>query len=98
MHLIGATDFFIRGPFLVEGVLIGLLGVCIPLSVLYAVYYKVIALVASKFSGLFISMNFVEIGDVFKVVTPISLLMGVGIGLIGSSLTLSRQLKSIRSL
>ncbi|MGN0165704.1 MAG: permease-like cell division protein FtsX [Lachnospiraceae bacterium] len=98
MHLIGASDFFIRGPFLVEGVLIGLLGVCIPLSILYAVYYKVIAILVNKFSGLFFSMNFVEIGDVFKVVTPVSLLMGVGIGLIGSSLTLSRQLKSIRSL
>ena len=98
MHLIGATDFFIRGPFIVEGVLIGLLGVCIPLSVLYAVYYKVVALVASKFSGLFISMNFVEIGEVFKVVTPVSILMGVGIGLLVSSFTLSRQLKSIRSL
>lgn len=98
MHLIGATDFFIRGPFLVEGVLIGLLGVCIPLSILYAVYYKVIAMVVSKFSGLFITMNFVDIHDVFMVVTPVSLLMGVGIGLLGSSITLSRQLKVIRSL
>lgn len=98
MHLIGATDFFIRGPFLVEGVLIGVLGVCIPLSILYAVYYKVIAMVVSKFSGLFITMNFVDIHDVFMVVTPVSLLMGIGIGLLGSSITLSRQLKVIRSL
>lgn len=98
MHLIGASDFFIRGPFLVEGVLIALIGVCLPLSLLYAVYYKVVAIIVNKFSGLFISMNFVGISDVFKFIAPVSLLIGVGIGLVVSSLTLSRQLKSIRSL
>lgn len=97
MHLIGATDYFIRGPFLVEGVLIGVLGACIPLSILYAVYYKVVALVVSKFSGLFITMQFVDINEVFSMVTPISLLMGLGIGSVVSSLTLTRQLKLIRS-
>ncbi len=97
MHLIGAADYFIRGPFIVEGVLIGFLGACIPLSILYAVYYKVVALVVSKFSGLFITMQFVDIDEVFLFVTPISMLMGLGIGILGSSITLSRQLKLIRS-
>ncbi|MDD6102131.1 MAG: permease-like cell division protein FtsX [Clostridiales bacterium] len=98
MHLIGATDTFIRGPFLVEGMLIGLLGACIPLSILYAVYYKVIAAIYSKFIGVFSGMNFVDIKDVFAVVTPLSLCMGVGIGLLGSSYTLTKQLKRIKSL
>lgn len=98
MHLIGATDLFIRGPYLVEGALIGLLGVCFPLSILYAVYYKVVALIVGKFSGMFMAVNFVEIGEVFKVIVPISLAMGVGIGLLVSSITLSKQLKKIRSL
>ncbi len=98
MHLIGATDFFIRGPFIVEGMLIGLLGACIPLSILYAVYYKVVAMLAAKFSGIFVTMNFVSIGEVFAFIVPIALVMGLGIGILGSSLTLTRQLKKIRSL
>jgi cell division transport system permease protein len=98
MHLIGATDLFIRGPFLVEGMLIGLIGACVPLSILYAVYYKVVAAVATKFSGVFMSMNFVKVEEVFRVITPVSLVMGLGIGLLGSSLTLSKQLKAIKSL
>ena len=97
MHLIGATDLFIRGPFLVEGVIIGLLGVCIPLSILYAVYYKVVALVVEKFSGMFLTMNFVSIEDVFLFILPVSLVIGLGIGLLSSYLTLKRQLSQIRA-
>ena len=98
MHLIGATDFFIRGPFIVEGMLIGLLGACIPLSILYAVYYKVVAMLAEKFQGIFHTLNFVSIKDVFAFILPIALVMGLGIGILGSSFTLTRQLKKIRSL
>ena len=98
MHLIGATDFFIRGPFIIEGLLIGALGVCIPLSLLYAVYYKVIALLAQRFAGLFRSMSFISIDEIFSVVLPVSLAMGIGIGVLVSSFTLSRQLKKIRSM
>lgn len=98
MHLIGATDLFIRGPFLIEGFIIGMLGIFIPLSILYAVYYKVIAFLANKFSGLFTTMNFVSINEIFTFILPISIAMGLGIGVLGSSFTLSRQLKKIRSL
>ena len=97
MHLIGASDFFIRGPFIVEGLIIGLLGVFIPLSVLYALYYKVIAAVASRFSGIFSDVKFVSIKEVFSFILPISFAMGLGIGVLGSSFTLSKQLKKIRS-
>lgn len=98
MHLIGANDFFIRGPFLVEGVVIGLFGACIPLSFLYMLYYKVVAAIYTKFAGVVSTMNFVDINDVFRIVAPVSLCMGVGIGLLGSSITLSKQLKRIKSL
>ena len=38
MKMIGATDFFVRAPFIVEGILIGLIGAVIPLCILYAMY------------------------------------------------------------
>ena len=98
MHLIGATDYFIRGPFLVEGLIIGILGASIPLSILYAMYYKVISLVANRFSGVFLTMNFVSVGEVFKVLVPVSCAISLGIGVLASSFTLAKQLKKIRSL
>ena len=97
MHLIGATDLFIKGPFLIEGLIIGLIGVCVPLSVLYAVYYKIVALVVAKFSGMFLTMNFVTTKEIFMFVLPVSLIIGLGIGLSSSYFTLRRQLTQIRS-
>ena len=35
MKLIGATDYFVRAPFVVEGIVIGLIGAVIPLGILY---------------------------------------------------------------
>ena len=93
--LIGATDLFIRAPFLVEGVLIGLLGAAIPLSVLYAVYYKLVALISDNF-GVLNTINFVPVNEVFGVLIPISLCIGVGIGFFGSSFTSNRELRKFR--
>ena len=42
MKMIGATDFFVRAPFIVEGILIGLIGAVIPLCILYAMYGKLL--------------------------------------------------------
>ena len=95
--LIGATDLFIRGPFLVEGILIGFLGAAIPLSFLYALYYKLVKLIDDPF-GSFGSLNFVGAREVFYVLAPVSLCIGVGIGFFGSFLSLSRQLRKFRKM
>ncbi|MBR5712318.1 MAG: ABC transporter permease [Lachnospiraceae bacterium] len=95
--LIGATDLFIRAPFLVEGVLIGLFGAVIPLSILYAAYYKLVALISENFSTLRV-INFVDVNEVFRVLVPISLCIGVGIGFFGSSFTLNKELRKFRKM
>ena len=52
MKLIGATNLFVRAPFLIEGILIGLVGAAIPLGLLYVVYNRVISYVMTEFSVL----------------------------------------------
>ena len=42
MKLIGATDYFVRAPFIVEGILIGLIGSALPLGILYVMYRNII--------------------------------------------------------
>lgn len=93
MKLIGAKDSFVRAPFIVEGVVIGLVGAAIPLVLLYFLYQLIMTYVADKFDLLSSMVSFVSLGSIFKVLVPVSLLLGVGIGYIGSRFTLKRHLK-----
>ena len=50
MKYIGAKDGFVRAPFIIEGILIGLVGAAIPLGILYILYNKAITYILTKFS------------------------------------------------
>ena len=93
MKLIGAKDSFVRAPFVVEGVVIGLVGSIIPLVILWFLYSSILRYVATKFTFLSNLVTFVPIGDVFHTLLPLSLVLGVGIGYAGSRFTLKRHLK-----
>lgn len=92
MKLIGATDFFVRGPFIVEGILIGLIGSVIPLAVLYGLYEKIVGYVGTKFHFLDNMLTFIPVNSVFRILLPVGLILGVGIGYVGSRVTLHRHL------
>ena len=93
MKLIGARDSFIRAPFIVEGVIIGLIGALLPMGVLYFIYHKVITYITEKYINIFHAFSFLKVEDVFSTLVPISLIIGIGIGFIGSYMTVRRQLK-----
>ena len=93
MKYIGATDFFTRAPFVIEGILIGLIGSSIPLGVIYFLYNRAIGFVTDSFSVLSQLLNFLTIGEIFKVLLPLSLAIGVGIGFFGSFSTVRKHLR-----
>lgn len=93
MKYIGAKDYFVRGPFIVEGLLIGLIGAAIPLAVLYGLYGKVIGYLMERFSVLNNILEFMPVADVYKVLLPTGILLGVGIGFVGSFFTIRKHLK-----
>ena len=93
MKLIGATDYFVRAPFMVEGVVIGLIGAAIPLGILYVLYEKVIVYIGDKFSFIGSMMNFLSAEEMFHTLVPVALILGVGIGFIGSRITIRKHLK-----
>lgn len=93
MKLIGATDFFVKAPFLVEGILIGFIGAALPLAAIYYLYNNVIQYILEKFSILSNIMVFLPVKEVFHSLLPVGLLLGVGIGFIGSSMTTRKHLK-----
>lgn len=92
MKYIGATDFFVRAPFVIEGVLIGLIGAGIPLALIYGLYNKVLGYALEEFPMLVEVLDFLPVGEVFHVLLPISLGVGVGIGFLGSISTVRKHL------
>jgi cell division transport system permease protein len=93
MKYIGATDFFVRSPFVLEGMLIGLIGAAIPLVLIYFMYNMVLAYVTERFSMLSSLLNFLTVDEIFSVLAPVSLGIGVGIGFLGSIVTVRKHLR-----
>lgn len=92
MKLIGATDSFVRAPFIVEGILIGLIGSVLPLALLYLLYNRIVLYIEEKFSFLSSLIHFVPVNGVFRTLVPVALILGVGIGFLGSRITIRRHL------
>ncbi len=93
MKYIGATDGFVRGPFIVEGLLIGIIGCVLPLLIIYYSYDLVIERIYADFAILENLILFMNVGQVIQKLIPLCLIIGVGIGFIGSSMTLHKHLK-----
>lgn len=93
MKLIGATDFFVRAPFIVEGVTIGLAGSVVPCIFLYFMYGMVVDFLVNRFSSLKELFDFLPQNEIFRTLIPVCLLIGIGIGFVGSIVTTRKHLK-----
>ncbi len=93
MKYIGAKDGFVRAPFIIEGLVIGLIGAVIPLVILYFVYDKAVAYVMTKYSLLNNIIEFLPVTTVYRTLLPVGLILGVGIGFIGSAFTIRKHLR-----
>ena len=93
MKYIGATDFFVRSPFVIEGILIGVVGALIPMGLIFVIYNHVIEYIITEFAAISNLLAFVPVNVVFAQLLPISLIMGVGIGFFGSFTTVRKHLK-----
>ena len=92
MKYIGATDFFVRAPFVLEGMLIGLIGAAVPLGLIYSLYNYALNYVVNRFMVLSGFLKFLSVDDVFQILIPVSLGVGVGIGFLGSITTVRKHL------
>ncbi len=93
MKYIGAKDFVVRSPFVLEGLIIGIFGAAIPLVLLYFLYERAVEYVMTKFSILQNIIDFLPVTRVYQYLLPIGLLMGIGIGFLGSFFTVRKHLK-----
>ena len=93
MKYIGAKDFVVRSPFVIEGLIIGVFGAAIPLTLLYFLYDKAVEFIMTRFSILQNIIDFLPVGTVYQILLPIGLVMGIGIGFLGSFFTVRKHLK-----
>ena len=93
MRLIGATNYMIRAPFVVEGVVIGLIGAVLPLVGMYYLYKNAIVYVQQKFLNLSGIMVFLPIEELMPSMMAVSLVLGAGIGFFVSFFTIRKHLK-----
>ena len=93
MKYIGAKDGFVRAPFVIEGLIIGAVGAVIPLVMLYFMYDKAISYIMTRFSLLNNIVDFLPVATVYKTLLPVGIILGVGIGFLGSFFTIRKHLK-----
>ena len=93
MKYIGATDAFVRAPFVLEGMVLGVIGAAIPLAALYFLYNTAVEFILTKFNVLTGVVDFIPVWQIYQVLLPIGLLQGIGIGFIGSIWTTRKHLR-----
>ena len=93
MKLIGATNFFVRAPFVIEGILIGLVGAGLPLGLVYVCYNQLIKYIQDRFHVFTAMGSFLTVQTIFHILLPVGLGLGVGIGLLGSAVAIRKHLR-----
>ncbi len=91
MRNVGATNWFIKTPFIIEGMFIGILGAIIPITLTYFGY----SILYKSMNGLFLSQMFIlqPVQPITPIICLILLACGVIVGMIGSAFAVSKYLR-----
>lgn len=94
MRYIGAKTLMIRGPFMVEGIIIGLIGAAIPIGIIYYFYDDVVLNITTQFFLLKDFLVFLPVEELIASLLPIALTTGGLLGYLGSRMTVSKYLRA----
>lgn len=93
MKYVGATNSFIRFPFVIEGIIIGLVAGAITILLLGLCYNAIMPAFASTEASINMGINIVSFADLFTSIVTVYLILGIGIGVIGSSISMKKYLE-----
>lgn len=93
MKYLGATELFCKSTIPDRRYAHRFVGSLIPVCVLKVLYEKVVSFMTTEFTSLSRFMTFLPSGEIFRVLIPISLIIGLGIGFIGSYVTLIKHIR-----
>ena len=92
MKYVGATNGFIRAPFIIEGIIIGLLSGVISILIVGGGYNYIATQLMNSETWQRLSINLLSFGDMFMQIVLVYMLLGVGIGIMGSSISMKKYL------
>jgi len=93
MKYVGATNSFIRWPFIVEGILIGIMAGAISLLIVGGSYSAIANKIVETNFVQTVGMSLLSFSDIFNVILIVYLILGIGIGVLGSSVSMRKYLK-----
>ena len=91
MRLVGATNSFIRIPFVLEGMFLGLIGALIPMTIVSVVYYNLYNVLEERLQGE--TLQLIEVGTLLTNVNILLVILGMFIGIWGSFMSVRKFLK-----
>ncbi len=93
MKFIGATDSFIRIPFLVEGITIGIIGAIVPMFMIFKVYEFAMQELSGAFDMIFGGISLKSVEVIMMGLLPMYVGLAIGISVVGSVIAIHRHLK-----
>lgn len=93
MKYVGATNTFIRFPFMIEGIIIGIVAGGITILLLGLAYNGIMGTVAGSETLRLIGVNIVSFSEMFNLIVTVYLILGIGIGVLGSSISMRKYLE-----
>lgn len=92
MKYVGATNGFIRAPFMVEGIIIGIVSSAISLGLVGAIYNWCAIKLAQADTMQRIGFSLIQFNELFASIALVFIILGVGLGIIGSSISMKKYL------
>ena len=93
MKYVGATNSFIRGPFLVEGIIIGFIAACITIVLITFVYDIVVTNIEASQVLQKMNITLLQYSEILELITIVYIVLGIGIGMFGSAFSMKKYLE-----
>ena len=93
MKYVGATNSFIRWPFIVEGIIIGIISALATMLLIYGGYTLIIGKIAIALSNIKVNVTLLSFKDLYQLILIVYMVLGIGIGVLGSTISMRKYLE-----
>ena len=93
MKYVGATNSFIRWPFIVEGIIIGVISALLTIILIYGGYTLVMGKIAVAMAKIDLTVSLLSFNELYRLILIVYMALGIGIGVIGSSISMRKYLE-----
>lgn len=93
MKYVGATNRFIRWPFMVEGIVIGIFAAAITLLIIGVIYDFVMQSIEASSVLQTMGVTLLQFNEIVQLIAIVYLILGIGVGVIGSSISMKKYLE-----